>query len=436
MSRKTFQFKAVRDPLYGFIGLSETETKIIDTAVFRRLQFIKQLSHAYVVYPSAIHTRFEHSLGVVHVSDMMARELNIEPNEIGIIRLSCLLHDIGHGPFSHLFENIMTEINDIPEPHEVISRIMIQDDPEIKDILDSDTRKLVSGLLEKDQTLIKTPLRSLQSDIVSSGLDADKLDYLRRDSYHIGVMYGQFDFYRVLHTIVSTRNGTRICIDNKGKDALENYRLARYLMHVQVYEHHTRLSADQMFLRALEIAIEDGVIDKQLLQFSLDGNNSKFLENYKSLDDHSIYQMILNDERATDSKKILGNIKRRRLLKRACEFTSTDLEDDADVDAELMKMKYSDYRKIEREIAQEIDVEPHQVIFYKSKINNKLYKKGELLCKIGDQIRDIDKISPISGKDTTKFLVFGHRDKDIREKILDKVSDRFKIDKKKIRSIS
>ena len=123
-----FRSKAIRDPLYGFIDLSELETKVIDTEIFRRLQFIKQLSHAYVVYPSSIHTRFEHSLGTLYVSNIMANELGFtKQDDVERIRLSCLLHDIGHGPFSHLFESIIEKINPtIPEPHEKISKIMIR----------------------------------------------------------------------------------------------------------------------------------------------------------------------------------------------------------------------------------------------------------------------------------------------------------------------
>ncbi len=230
-----FRSKAIRDPLYGFIDLSELEIKVIDTEIFRRLQFIKQLSHTYVVYPSSFHTRFEHSLGTLHVSNIMANELNFtDQKDIERIRLSCLLHDIGHGPFSHLFESIMEKINPtITEPHEKISKIIIKENSELDSVLGSKTNEIIE-LLEKKIDSHKEPKKSLQADIVSSGIDADKLDYLRRDSYHIGVTYGQFDFDRILHTLTTTPKNSQICISKKGKDALENYRLARYLMYAQV----------------------------------------------------------------------------------------------------------------------------------------------------------------------------------------------------------
>lgn len=413
------------------------ETSIIDTEIFRRLQFIKQLSHAYVVYPSAIHTRFEHSLGASHVANIMANELGFTvQDEVEKIRLSCLLHDIGHGPFSHLFEEIIRKINPtIPEPHEEISRLMIKEDSELDGILGSKKEDIIE-LLEKKPDSYKEPEKSLQSDIVSSGIDADKLDYLRRDSYHIGAAYGEFDFNRIIHTLTTTPKRSKICISNKGKDALENYRLARYLMHAQVYTHHARLSADQMFLKALEIAIYDEkIFDKDLLRFNPDKDNPEFLKFYASLDDYSTYNKIIDDQNARISKEILTDIRKRKLLKRACEFTPKDLEDAADVEGKFMKMKKEDFDKIALEISSSLSLNPHEVIFYKSSIKNKLFEKGEIWFRVGDSVHDLHVYSPISGKDTDRFLVFGPRDKEIRKKIAKKISERFGVDLSKIEPI-
>jgi len=432
-----FRSKAIRDPLYGFIDLSELETKVIDTEIFRRLQFIKQLSHAYVVYPSAIHTRFEHSLGTNFVSNIMANELGFtKQDDIERIRLSCLLHDVGHGPFSHLFEAIIEKINPtIEEPHEKISKIMIDEDPELDSILSSKKSEIIE-LLQKDKISYKDTSKLLQSDIISSGIDADKLDYLRRDSYHIGVAYGQFDFSRILHTLTTTPKCSQICISNKGKDALENYRLARYLMHVQVYTHHARLAADKMFLKALEIAIfDEKIIDESLLKFNPEKDNTEFLKFYSSLDDCSIYNKIIHDEKAKSSKLILNNIKKRKLLKRACEFTPKDLENAADVNGKFMKMKSDDFNKVALGISDSLNLEPHEVIFFKSTIKNKLFKKGEILFRVGDDVFDFDTFSPISGRDVEKFLIYGPADKEIRAKIASEISNLFGVDLSKIAPI-
>ena len=432
-----FRSKSFRDPLYGFVHLSELETNVIDTEIFRRLQFIKQLSHAYVVYPSAIHTRFEHSLGTSHVSNIMANELGFtEQDDIERVRLSCLLHDIGHGPFSHLFEGIIQQINSaIEDPHEKISQIMIKEDSELDGVLGSKKDEIVE-LLEKKIDAYKEPRKSLQSDIVSSGIDADKLDYLRRDSYHIGVAYGQFDFSRIIHTLTSTPKGSEICISKKGKDALENYRLARYLMHAQVYTHHARLSADQMFLKALEIAIHDEkIFDVDLLRFNPDKDNPEFLKFYASLNDYLTYNKIMDNENAKASKEILTNIMKRKLLKRACEFTPKDLETAADVEGTFMKMKQKDFDEVASEISESLNLKPHEVIFFRSSIKNKLFKKGEIWFRIGDEVNDFHTYSPISGRDADRFLIFGPRDKDVRKKIAQKISERFKVDLSKIAPI-
>ena len=345
------------------------------------------------------------------------------------------MHDLGHGPFSHLFEAIIEKINPtISEPHEKISKIIIKEDSELDSILGKKKNGIIE-LLEKKESY-KESEKPLQADIISSGIDADKLDYLRRDSYHIGVAYGQFDFSRILHTLTATPKGSRICISKKGKDALENYRLARYLMHVQVYTHHARLAADQMFLKALEIAIYDKkIFDENLLKFNPDRNNPEFLKFYTSLDDYSTYNKIIDSGDAKTSKLILANIRKRKLLKRACEFAPKDLENAADVEGRFMKMKLEYFNEIALEISNSLNLDPHEVIFFKSTIKNKLFKKGEILFRVGDDVYDFDTFSPISGRDVDKFLIYGPADKEIRKKIASKISDRFDVDLSKIAPI-
>lgn len=425
-----FRFKAIRDPLYGFIRLSEREIKTIDTEVFRRLQTIKQLSHSYVAYPSSIHTRFEHSLGTCFVSGMMADELGIrDPDDVETIRLSSLLHDVGHGPFSHLFEEIVRTANPgVEDPHEKISKIIIGEDPHLDAVL-GPKKNDVMDLLEKDRIRKNDAQKLLQSDIVSSYIDADKMDYLRRDSYHIGVAYGQFDLSRILHTLTTNLSGSNICIGIKGMDAFENFRLARYLMHAQVYTHHARLAAEQMFLNAVKIALYDeNVLDADLLRLVTRGGHDEFLGFYTALDDCSIYEMIRNHPAARVSKMLLDNIRKRRLLKRVCEFTPRDLADSADVEGNLLKMSQPGLDKYALEISQSLNLEPHDVVFMKSEIKNKLFHRNGIYCRNGNKIRNLNEISPISGRDTIKFLIFGPADTAIRDKMVSLASDMLETD--------
>lgn len=416
-----FRHKFIRDPLYGFIGLSETETRLIDTPLFRRLQFIKQLSHAFVVYPSAIHTRFEHSLGCMHVAGKICDELGFDLQDKEDVRIAALLHDIGHGPFSHLFEAVMSRCNpNIDNPHERISEIMIMENRDIDEIL-GDRKQTITDLLQKR-------IDSTASDIVSGSMDADKLDYMLRDSYHIGVSYGKFDLDRILHTLRRHPQDTALCVDVKGKDALENYRLARHLLHAQVYHHHARLVADQMFLKALEMALDDDIVRADDLKI-MQGDNSHFLDFYSSLDDNSIYDLIIRHPNAGLSKEILQNIRHRRLLKRACDFTTKELSQNADVCEKLLETTPPELDDMSARIAARLGLRPHEVIFYKSFIPIKLYNKDPILLMRKKSVLNLSDYSPFTSADSViRYLVYGPADAGVRKTIAAEVARELHVD--------
>jgi len=428
---ESFQYKSIRDPLYGFIDLSKNETQIIDTKVFRRLLNIKQLSHAFVVYPSAIHTRFEHSLGALHVAGRICSRLELGKERSKLIRLAMLLHDVGHGPFSHLFEEVLKRINGKKIEHELISTWLINEDAEISDFLGGQKKEIIKLLLKDEKAKDwETSGRSLNSDVISSGIDADKLDYLRRDSYHIGVAYGQFDLERIIHTLKITPSKARICIDEKGKDAVENYRLGRYLMHAQVYEHHTRISAEQMFLKALDLAVKEKIINKKDLLVSNSSSHKKFLQEFMSLDDRSIYDRILAKPKS-DSAKILRSITERKLLKRACEIYLNDIKD-VEKGNKITKTEGKE-EEVAEEIAKEAKVNSLDVIVKLTTITIKLYDKKEILVLRKKQTRDLNEMSPISAESSiVKFHVFGPRDKYKLHEVSKAVSKIFEIPLKQI----
>ena len=314
---------SVRDPLYGFIGLTDIEVELVDTPVVQRLRRIKQLANAYLVYPAACHTRFEHSLGVLHIATRMAHQLRLSNDELKTVRYASLLHDIGHGPFSHAFESTLSNINGLEKGnHEAITRLIIETNEEIKQILGDETDNVLLLFSDNRETV--------SNQIISGNIDADKLDYLRRDSYHIGVAYGIFDLERILHTIhrIDDNERSYITILEKGKDALESYRLARFLMHSQVYFHHARVSSDNMLKRAIEIAFRDGIFEKEMFEVQSDG----FLENYLSLDDFRLVTRLLQD-RDSNAYKLVHDLENRHLLKRGYDQVVTDL------DNSLLKMK-------------------------------------------------------------------------------------------------
>ena len=420
--------------MYGFIDLSKIETELIDTDFFRRLQDIKQLSHAYLVYPSAIHTRFEHSLGALYVADRMCSQLNFPPTRKEIVRIAMLLHDIGHGPYSHVFEKVLERVNKKPINHEEISQWIIKEDSTIKEILGSRLKTVLELLEKDDHASYWNNEISLNSDVISSSIDADKLDYLRRDSYHIGVAYGSFDLARIIHTLTKSPKKDRICIDRKGMDAIENYRLGRYLMSAQVYEHHARLVADQMFIMALDLAInEDNIFEKNIFRIGKSVSHKKFLKFYKILDDRSIYDIILQHPKSK-SAEILSNIRKRKLLKRACDFDIKEITNDI-ASGKLLKMDSDSMSKISKEIAKEVGVAPYEIIMHMSEITLKLYDRRDILVLWKNEPRDLNLFSPISAESKVmKFYVFGPLEK--RDKIARAVSNHLGIPLKTIKVYS
>lgn len=421
-----FRHKSIRDPLYGFIGLSEEETRLVDAPLFRRLHYIKQLSHAFVAYPSAIHTRFEHSLGCMHVAGKISDELGFDRRDMEDVRIAALLHDIGHGPFSHLFEDVVRKCNtDLGEPHERISEIMITEDQDMVEILGDRAERIVD-ILQKRQA-------SMKSDVVSGSMDADKLDYMLRDSYHIGVSYGKFDLDRILHTLRRHPQNTALCVDVKGKDAVENYRIGRHLLHVQVYHHHARLVADRMFLQALDIALDNGVIDRADMQIRAGRDNSRFLSFYRTLDDNSVYELIIRHQNAGHAREILQNIKQRHLLKRACDFTPRDLANNADVGERLVKTKQSELDEMSARIAGQIGLQPHEIIFYKSRISIKLYNSNPIMITKQKRVTNLSDYSPFTAANSViRYIVYGPADIGVRKKIVAKVAKELCVDENTI----
>lgn len=427
-----FRFKSIRDPLYGFIDLSETETKIIDTPVFRRLHGIKQLSHAYLVYPTAIHTRFEHALGVTHLADLVSKQLAFDDETREIVRLAGLLHDVGHGPFSHLFEKVMENVNGKKIDHDRISMMLIKEDPILSSILGDMGEKVIQILDHRPVSGLDKKTSPLATDVISGPLDVDKMDYLRRDSYHIGVAYGQFDLPRIIHTLTSTNDAIerRICIDSKGKDAIENYRLGRYLMHAQVYKHHTRLIGDQMFLKALDLAVnEESIISEDILctDTNLAKSHKEFLDFYTSLDDRGLYDYILNKPESK-AAQILKRIQYRKLLKRVIEIIPDKEIPNAQTRDHISRMSENDLRSMSCHIAEQIGIEKHDVIAHSSEIPVNLYE-GEIMIMWKGIPRKLDEFSPINTNKSAinKFYVFGPDRNMDKLKIIEYAERRFGI---------
>jgi uncharacterized protein len=361
-----FEYNLVRDPLYGFVGLSEREDRLLDTFAMQRLARVKQLGHTYIVYPSAVHTRIEHSLGALYIAGRMCDHLGVPEEEKEVVRAAVLLHDVGHGPFSHVFEEAMRFVNGEDFSHEKVSNLIIEQDESTRDAL---------GPLAKKVLELLSSHTTLSSEIVSSSLDADKLDYLRRDSYHTGVFYGVFDLERILRNVCKIKEHDReyLAVDEKGKDALESYRLARYSMHAQVYEHHTRLITDDMFTRAVVSCIKDETLPRDYF----DIKSPEFLKHHLQFDDSAIEHYIVENGGKV-GKDLIGRIRGRRLYKRAYLVPLTkEGVPNALRRKELESLGRDAINAEEKQIAEKAQLSEDQIIVHLQSTKIKLYERFE-----------------------------------------------------------
>lgn len=340
----------IRDPIYGFIELNEWERDIINHPVFQRLRRIRQLSFTDMVYPSAMHTRFEHSLGVMHVATKMFDEIvkrrldflkselfftegGLEKDRV-LVRLSCLLHDVGHAPFSHAAEELMDKDPRTGKKykHENYSAAVVKF--LLKDVIENHRLNQnynikaqdIADFLNGRSTLGRSLLwRSL----VSGQLDADRADYLLRDSYHIGVAYGKYDLNRLLGTLTVAMdpeiNSHILAVEEGGEHAAEALILARYMMFTQVYFQHTRRAYDFHSSQAIKYLLEEiqknqNVGNKEVFPPPTSKEN---LEQFLKWDDWFVLGMI-HKNLAGENGEILLTRRHHRRVFETPEFPDTD----------------------------------------------------------------------------------------------------------------
>jgi HD superfamily phosphohydrolase len=225
-------FKDFSDPIYGFVRVEDHELKVIDAVYFQRLRYIKQLGVAYLVFPSAHHTRFEHSIGVMELATRIYNSLGLKDKRLlEIVRLAGLLHDIGHPPFSHTTEVLLGD-----KSHEDVGYKAITEG-HVGEILRKggfsyDEVELIARLAFKR---CRDDQERLLSDIITGEFGADRMDYLRRDAYFCGTYYGFFDYERLLNHIDLIEGKKTVNVS--ALRTLESFVLGRYFMYAQVYFH-------------------------------------------------------------------------------------------------------------------------------------------------------------------------------------------------------
>ncbi len=298
----TKKYLQIVDPIHDFITVYPHELKLIDSPVFQRLRRIRQLAGAHLVYPGAQHSRFEHSLGTMHIAGQAANVLRdkgyLDANDSENIRMAALLHDVGHGPFSHLFEEVLQKKK--KNSHEDIGQKIILES-EIGDIIKK------SGF---DKTFLAklafgNSKYQFMNEIISGGLSADMMDYLLRDGYFTGAEHAKVDFMRIIHSL--DVYDKKLSLDKSALHSFESMMISRYQMFKAVYFHKTVRSAEVMLIQSMVLA------DSEL------GLTTYDIENYVQMTDELVISKLVSLEpKNTDlrrAKQLAVEYQERKLLK-------------------------------------------------------------------------------------------------------------------------
>jgi hypothetical protein len=297
------------DPIHDFVRVNSNELKIIDTPIFQRLRRIRQLSGAHLIYPGAQHTRFEHSLGVMHMASMAGHVLHekgiVSSDNIQNLRFAGLLHDIGHGPFSHLFEELLQKRK---MSHEDIGRDIILK-TQIGDLISANgfNKKFITELAFGDSKF------QFMNEIISGALSADIMDYLLRDGYFTGAEHAKIDHNRLTYSLDVYKN--KLALEKSALVNFETMMISRYQMFKAVYFHKTVRAGEVMLLESMYLAEEEL------------GLSSTSLNEYLKLTDEVILSKLLNlperNSKLRIAKKIATDYLNRNLFKSVFEVSVT-----------------------------------------------------------------------------------------------------------------
>lgn len=311
--------RVVRDPIHGLIELTEPEWAAVDTPVFQRLRHVRQLALTNLVYPGTVHTRFEHSIGVRYVAAQLAEAVELDEEKRLVVCAAALTHDVGHGAFSHVSEQVLEERAGRGDVHEAISVGLLRFDSALRQALGSDICDAAADLIGH------VGPRTVARDIVSGPTDADKLDYLLRDSYFAGVQYGVYDIHRIVRTARSTspeNPQSQLQFSAGGLWAIEGLLLARHHMHRQVYGHKTRVATDIMLTRALRAGLEEELLPAQAYDapFDEDGHiidDAEFFAAYLTQTDSSVLATLAHGGEGSVARDLAVALTERRLLRQS-----------------------------------------------------------------------------------------------------------------------
>lgn len=329
--------KTIRDPIHGDIKLDGLFLDLIEAPEIQRLYNIKQLGFAHLVFPGAHHTRLEHSLGAYYMASQAVEKLNLDKDEKETVACAAMLHDIGHGPFSHTLESILRDTLNVD--HVDLTEKLIFGEytifdhkekefirsPSVFDILNEHdiNQKEIIGIVRG-----RTQKKPYLSQLLNSSIDVDQLDYLVRDAYYTGVAYGMIDIERFLQTLIINNN--KLAVRKKGVGVVENILMARTLMYSSVYFHKTVRIAELMLSKAIEMI-----------------NDTEPFKFFKMTDAE-----LINDLKKMGSyqHEIATRLKYRKLFKQAYAASASNLNEKG-----INAIKRLDNIKFRREKEQELE---------------------------------------------------------------------------------
>lgn len=346
--------KFIRDSIHGNLPLDPFEIEVLDYPQLQRLRRVKQLGFISLIYPGANHSRFEHSIGTMHLASKLADQLELSKEDKDLVRIAGLLHDAGHGPFSHVSEAVLG-VN-----HEEITAFVIEK-TSIHDKLSEkfDTKEIID-IINGEGKL---------GPIISGDLDMDRMDYLIRDSHYTGVAYGVIDTERIISNLKLERE---LILDIKGVQAAESALTARYLMYPSVYQHHTTRIINAMFRRCLRDLINQ------------DNLNPKDMYKY---DDSDMISMCRHSEGL--SREMMEKIDNRNLLKRAKVLPANLFEEPE----KIFKIEKEDLLKAEEEISEDFNLNRDYTILNIAEYPR--FEEMKTLVEFGDKLYHLSEISSI-----------------------------------------
>lgn len=399
--------KIINDPVYGFISLpNDLIYDLVEHPWFQRLRNIRQLGLSSLVYPGAVHSRFQHSLGAMYLTGQAIHTLRTKGTEISeaeeeAVLAAILLHDIGHGPFSHALEHSLIE----DMPHEVMSLLIMEE-----------LNSILGGRLTDAIAIFRGEYpRRFFHDLVTGQMDMDRMDYLRRDSFFTGVIEGSVGSDRIIRMLNVSED--RLVVDEKGIYSVEKFLIARRMMYWQVYNHRTVVSAEKLLTSLLVRARQ---VSASGLQLFAAPALAWFLEPRHNMASHEQRAALVGHFTALDESDILSATKvwmdcGDRVLEDLCRrFVNRDL-----LGIELQRTPFDPARVVEtgRKAQKLLNLKHDEVIFYVNTgdVYNQTYAPGtpevRILLKNGTTsditlVSDLFDKEALSEKVTKYFLCY------------------------------